>query len=103
MDPSLSDKKDSRTPLRKNRRHLNPAVEEEDNGSGSGGSDSTSPHSLASPRQEMKIKVRQISQGVEDISWKNMQYSTYDEDAEIDGEVSEAILALTRGTNYSKR
>jgi Ran-binding protein 3 len=52
---------------------LDPTVEEEDNGSGSGGSGSTPPPLLSSPRQEMRIKVRQISQGVEDISWKNMQ------------------------------
>lgn len=86
-----SERKDSVTPLKKNRRRLDPTVEEEDIGSVSGGSDSTSPPILASPRQEMRIKVRQISQGVEDISWKNMQHATYDkdEDVEIDG-VSEA-------------
>ena len=84
-----SERKDSVTPLKKNRRRLDPTVEEEDigSGSGSGGSDSTTPPILASPRQEMRIKVRQISQGVEDISWKNMQHATYDkdEDVEIDG------------------
>ena len=82
-----SERKDSVTPLKKNRRRLDPTVEEEDNGSGSGGSGSTTPPILASPRQEMRIKVRQISQGVEDISWKNMQHATYDkdEDVEIDG------------------
>ena len=87
----LSERKDLLIPLKKNRRRLDPTEEEEDNSSGSGGSDSTSPPKLASPRQEMRIKVRQISQGVEDISWKNMQNATYDkdEDVEIDG-VSEA-------------
>ena len=86
-----SERKDSLTPLKKNRRRLDSTVEEEDNGSGSAGSDSTSPPILASPRQEMRIKVRQISQGVEDISWKNMQHATYDKDEDviIDG-VSEA-------------
>lgn len=85
------ERKDSLIPLKKNRRRLDTTAEEEDNGSGSGGSDSTSPPILPSPRQEMRIKVRQISQGVEDISWKNMQHATYDkdEDVEIDG-VSEA-------------
>ena len=70
---------------------MDPTVEEEDNGSGSGGS--TTPPILVSPRQEMRIKVRQISQGVEDISWKNMQHATYDkdEDVEIDG-LSETTL-----------
>ena len=75
-----SERKDSVTPLKRNRRRLDPTVEEEDNGSGSGGSESTTPPILVSPRQEMRIKVRQISQGVEDISWKNMQHTTYDKD-----------------------
>lgn len=78
-----SERKDSVTPLKKNRRRLDPTVEEDDNGSGSGGS--TTPPILASPRQEMRIKVRQISQGVEDISWKNMQHATYDKDDDVDG------------------
>lgn len=30
----------------------------------------------ASPPQEMKMRVRQISQGVEDLSWQNMKNST---------------------------
>ena len=87
----LSGRKDSLIPLKKNRRRLDTTVEEEDNSSGSGGSGSTSPPISASPRQEMRNKVRQISQGVEDISWKNMQHVTYDkdEDVEIDG-LSEA-------------
>lgn len=94
MEPLLRERKDSRTPLKKNRRHLDPTEEEEDNGSGSGGSGSTSPPIMVSPRQEMKIKVRQISQGVEDISWKNMQniISDKDEDVEIDIETSEGTL-----------
>jgi Ran-binding protein 3 len=87
-----SERKDSVTPLKKNRRRLDPTVEEEDNGSGSGGSGSTTPPILVSPRQEMRIKVRQISQGVEDISWKNMQHAyDKDEDVEIDS-LSEATL-----------
>ena len=100
-----SERKDSVTPLKKNRRRLDPTVEEEDAGSGSGGSDSTTPPILVSPRQEMRIKVRQISQGVEDISWKNMQHSTFDkdEDVEIDG-LSEAApeLALKLTTQNDK-
>ena len=97
--------KDSLAPLKKNRRRLDPTVEEEDNESGSGGSDSTPHPILASPRREMRIKVRQISQGVEDISWKNMQHATYDkdEDVEIDP-VSEATpeLALKLTTQKDK-
>ena len=90
-DPFLNERKESRTPLKKNRRRLDPTAEEEDNSSGSGGSCSTSPPIVASPRQEMKIKVRQISQGVEDISWKNMQNIT-SEDADVVVEDSEATL-----------
>ena len=105
MGQLLNERKDCITPLKKNRRRLDPTVEEEDNGSGSGGSGSTSPPILASPRQEMRIKVRQISQGVEDISWKNMQHATYDkdEDVEIDGEASEAILELALKLTTQKR
>lgn len=67
----------SRTPLKKNRRRLDPTEEENDeggSGSGSGGSGSGSPpipSVLTSPRQEMRKKVRQISRGVEDINWKS--------------------------------
>jgi len=94
VEPLLRERKDSRIPLKKNRRRLDPTVEEDDNGSGSGGSGSTSPPILASPRQEMRIKVRQISQGVEDISWRNMQKTTLDkdEDVEINVEASEVTL-----------
>ena len=93
MEPLLRERKDSRTPVKKNRRRLDPTEEEEDNGSGSGGSGSHSPRIAVSPRQEMKIKVRQISQGVEDIRWQNMQHITdKDEDAEIDVEASEVTL-----------
>jgi Ran-binding protein 3 len=75
----FSGRKDSLIPLKKNRRRLDPTAEEEENGSGSGGSDTTTPPISASPRQEMRFKVRQISQGVEDISWKSMRHAT-DED-----------------------
>jgi Ran-binding protein 3 len=40
----------------------------------------------------MRIKVRQISQGVEDISWKNMQHATYDKDEDVE------IDSLSEGT-----
>ncbi|CAK5283180.1 unnamed protein product [Mycena citricolor] len=72
-----SGKADIRTPARKSRRKLSSPVEEEDDvlGSGAGRSRSSSPGVGAmtvSPPQEMKIRVRQISQGVGDLSWKNI-------------------------------
>ncbi|CAA7265139.1 unnamed protein product [Cyclocybe aegerita] len=81
------ERKDSRTPLKKNRRRLDP-TKEEDDGPGSGSrSGSGSPPTMdivASPRQEMKIKVRQISQGVEDISWKGFKKDTTpDQDVDV--------------------
>ncbi|TFK29582.1 hypothetical protein FA15DRAFT_663724 [Coprinopsis marcescibilis] len=63
-------RKDSRTPAKKNRRHLDTTVEEDDGGTRSRSNSVTPPISI-SPPQEMKIKVRQISQGVEDLSWLN--------------------------------
>ncbi|KAF8997923.1 hypothetical protein BDQ17DRAFT_1283715 [Cyathus striatus] len=68
-DPLL---RETRTPAKKNRRQLAPTDEEED-GTTHSRSNSSSPPISASPPQEMKIKVRQISQGVEDLSWRNMR------------------------------
>ncbi|KAL0574310.1 hypothetical protein V5O48_007648 [Marasmius crinis-equi] len=62
------EQKDTMTPAKKNRIYLGPTAEEDDQGSRSR---SNSPPLSTSPPQEMKIKVRQISQGVEDLSWKN--------------------------------
>ncbi|KAF8159374.1 hypothetical protein B0H34DRAFT_796628 [Crassisporium funariophilum] len=85
VDPLARDRKDSRTPLKKNRRRLAPTEEEEDGGSASrSGSGSPPTTIMASPRQEMKIRVRQISQGVEDISWKNMHAVTSDKDEDVE-------------------
>ena len=39
---------------------------------------------MASPRQEMKNKVRQISQGVEDINWKGFHAPASDKDVDIE-------------------
>jgi Ran-binding protein 3 len=73
--------------LKKNRRRLDPTEEEED-GTGSGSrSGSVSPPTatiLASPRQEMKNKVRQISRGVEDITWKGVDSSGSDKNEDVD-------------------
>ncbi|KAF9474818.1 hypothetical protein BDN70DRAFT_884420 [Pholiota conissans] len=77
-DPLLRERKDSssRTPLKKNRRRLDVTEEEEDSGGSGSRSASGSPPTMSvmeSPRQEMKKKVRQISRGVEDITWKSME------------------------------
>lgn len=80
-DPFFRERKYPGLPLKKNRRVLDPTEEEEDSalasgGSGSGSVSGSPPDTregdsvLTSPRREMKRKVRQISQGVEDISWK---------------------------------
>ncbi|PPQ64350.1 hypothetical protein CVT24_008419 [Panaeolus cyanescens] len=88
--------KDSRTPLKKNRRRLDPTQEEEDvDGSGSGsGSGSPPTVTMTSPRQEMKIKVRQISQGVEDITWRNLHSSKSDMETipDVDSDTGPGLL-----------
>ncbi|KAJ6520842.1 hypothetical protein B0H19DRAFT_1204503 [Mycena capillaripes] len=76
-DPLVREYKEARTPAKKNRLHLDSTAEEEDgvmtrSRSLSPGEDIIS----ASPPQEMKMRVRQISQGVEDLSWQNMKNST---------------------------
>ncbi|EAU90388.2 hypothetical protein CC1G_00772 [Coprinopsis cinerea okayama7 len=71
IDAIPRDRKDSRTPAKKNRRYLSTTVEEEDGGTRSRSNSVTPPMSV-SPPHEMKIKVRQISQGVEDLTWRNM-------------------------------
>ncbi|EDR13928.1 uncharacterized protein LACBIDRAFT_305140 [Laccaria bicolor S238N-H82] len=82
-DPLLLDRKDTRTPAKKNRRRLD-TTEEEDDGLTRSRSNSGSPPLSVSPPQEMKMRVRQISQGVEDLSWRNMQATTPDKDADED-------------------
>ncbi|KAJ7255429.1 hypothetical protein B0H12DRAFT_1202147 [Mycena haematopus] len=74
-DPLIREYKEARTPAKKNRLHLDSTAEEEDgpitrSRSPSPGLDVDV---SVSPPQEMKIRVRQISQGVEDLSWQNMQ------------------------------
>ncbi|KAJ6519017.1 hypothetical protein C8R45DRAFT_950025 [Mycena sanguinolenta] len=73
-DPLL---REARTPAKKNRVHLDSTAEEEDGPMTRSRSRSPSPGLDAdvsvSPPHEMKIRVRQISQGVEDLSWQNMK------------------------------
>lgn len=82
-DPLLLDRKETRTPAKKNRRRLD-TTEEEDDGLTRSRSNSGSPELSVSPPQEMKMRVRQISQGVEDLSWQNMQAATPDKEADED-------------------
>lgn len=70
VDPGRQENKEARTPAKKNRRHLDSTAEEEDAVAGSRSSSHSPPLSM-SPRHDMK--VRQISQGVEDLSWRNMR------------------------------
>ncbi|KAF5319013.1 hypothetical protein D9611_012671 [Ephemerocybe angulata] len=86
VDSATRQRKDSstRTPAKKNRRVLDSTLEEDDhNGTTRSRSNSVSPPlSVAvSPRQEMRI--RQISQGVGDLHWKNMQQEPDDRDEEM--------------------
>ncbi|KAJ7067825.1 hypothetical protein C8F01DRAFT_577251 [Mycena amicta] len=80
---------DIRAPAKKNRRELDSTVEED----GQSLSRSPSPGAgvSASPPQEMKIRVRQISQGVEELRWQqrhspehNNEVDTNDADAAPD-------------------
>ncbi|KAK0188529.1 hypothetical protein F5146DRAFT_1225295 [Armillaria mellea] len=71
-DTSTRDSREIRTPAKKNRVALSSTAEEDD---GIAGSRSNSPSpTFGSPPQEMKIKVRQISQGVEDLNWRKKPY-----------------------------
>ncbi|KAF8645085.1 hypothetical protein AX16_008143 [Volvariella volvacea WC 439] len=66
-----NDTKESQAPAKKNRTHLAATMEED--AVPLTRSNSRSPPLSVSPPQEMKIQVRQISQGVEDISWRNKE------------------------------
>ncbi|KAG6908899.1 hypothetical protein DXG01_002877 [Tephrocybe rancida] len=74
--------KDTRTPAKKNRTRLDATEEEEDVSRSR--SNSGSPPLSVSPPHEMKIRVRQISQGVEDINWRNIKAVNSDRDIETD-------------------
>ncbi|KAH6915775.1 hypothetical protein BKA70DRAFT_469841 [Coprinopsis sp. MPI-PUGE-AT-0042] len=97
IDASPRDRKDStRTPARKNRRYLATTVEEDGDAPGARSrSNSISPPLLpVSPAPEMKLRVRQISQGVEDLHWRP-QLPTHDQkDEEMqEGEVQQGSTA----------
>jgi len=87
VDSLTTEHRETRTPAKKNRTQLDTTEEEEDNVSLSR-SNSGSPPQSASPPHEMKIRVRQISQGVEDLSWRNMTATTPERDGEEDSAVT---------------
>ncbi|KAG6902563.1 hypothetical protein C0995_014952 [Termitomyces sp. Mi166 len=80
------ERRDARTPAKKNKTQLDPPEEAlEDDSTRSRSNSNSPPLTLStSPPNEMKIRVRQISQGVEDISWQNMNTVTSDKDIEAD-------------------
>ncbi|RDB15350.1 Brefeldin A resistance protein [Hypsizygus marmoreus] len=90
--------KETRTPAKKNRTQLDTTEEEEDGGASRSRSASGSPPQSASPPQEMKIRVRQISQGVEDLSWKAVKAVTPDKDIEVDPTTPPPTTAKGQGT-----
>lgn len=81
------DHRDTRTPAKRNKRALETTKEETEEGTGKANSRSRSrSHSVSppiavgvSPRQEIRIRVRQISQGVEDLNWKTQKASDKNE------------------------
>ncbi|KAJ7580135.1 hypothetical protein C8J56DRAFT_865843 [Mycena floridula] len=80
-DPSLV--REARTPAKKNRLNLGSTAEEDDINGSRSRSNSGSPPISVSPPVEMKIKVRQISRGVEDLSWQNMNQSDPQPEPEV--------------------
>ncbi|KAJ7300877.1 hypothetical protein DFH08DRAFT_907770 [Mycena albidolilacea] len=92
-DPLL---REARTPAKKNRLHLDSTAEEEDSvmtrsRSRSPGLDGDGDVSV-SPPHEMKIRVRQISQGVEDLSWQNMQNASPEKAKALDSQPEDSDL-----------
>ncbi len=95
--------------MKKNRRVLDTTEEEEDVASGGSGSGSASgsPDTvdvdsvLTSPRREMRRKVRQISQGVEDINWQGPHDTSsdkeFEEDLDLDDVVASTIVEIPNG------
>jgi Ran-binding protein 3 len=96
--------------LKKNRRVLDTTEEEEDvvsGGSGSGSTSGSPPDTvdvdsvLTSPRREMRRRVRQISQGVEDINWQGPHDTSSDKESEeeldLDDVVASTIVEVPNG------
>ncbi|KAJ7091495.1 hypothetical protein B0H15DRAFT_836408 [Mycena belliarum] len=82
-DPLVREYKEARTPAKKNRLQLDSTAEEDDGAITLSRSPSPSIAVSVSPPQEMKMRVRQISQGVEDLSWQNMQNASPQKSTEL--------------------
>ncbi|KAJ7252545.1 hypothetical protein C8J57DRAFT_1474187 [Mycena rebaudengoi] len=100
--------RETRTPAKKNRLHLDSTAEEEDGGVPRSRSQSPPAETIASPPQEMKMRVRQISQGVEDLSWKTMKNAAAEKQHEDDEPTeikvdAEEPPALAEGDVVSRR
>ncbi|KAF8216736.1 hypothetical protein K438DRAFT_1797737 [Mycena galopus ATCC 62051] len=89
-DPLIREYKEARTPAKKNRVHLGSTAEEEDGGMTRSRSPSVEADMGVSPPQEMKIRVRQISQGVEDLSWQNMKNSSPEKPPMLDSQLEDS-------------
>ena len=90
---------DSLRPARKNRRKLDPTAEEGDEGYGnrsrSNSEDSNASEKLSvrpSPPHEHKVKMRQISQRVEGLQWKNGQNGTATPEDNVEGTTTDAVV-----------
>ncbi|KAG6879944.1 hypothetical protein C0992_009302 [Termitomyces sp. T32_za158] len=93
------ERRDTRTPAKKNRTRLDPTQEENDDARSR--SNSNSPPLSTSPPNELKIRVRQISQGVEDISWQNMNTLTSDKDIEADSAFTTVTVEVKKDNDES--
>ncbi|KXN90672.1 Brefeldin A resistance protein [Leucoagaricus sp. SymC.cos] len=93
------DARDTRTPAKRNKRTLETTTEEAEEMTGKVSSRSRSrSHSVSppigvgvSPRQEIRIKVRQISQGVEELNWKTPK--AHDKDQDVPEITTQTTLA----------
>ncbi|KAJ7931679.1 hypothetical protein B0H13DRAFT_1957161 [Mycena leptocephala] len=94
-DPLVREYKEARTPAKKNRLHLDSTAEEEDGAMTRSRSPSPSLDVSVSPPQEMKMRVRQISQGVEDLSWQNMKNSSPEKMGGLDSQLEDSVDGST--------
>ncbi|KAL0953953.1 hypothetical protein HGRIS_005114 [Hohenbuehelia grisea] len=89
-----------RTPAKKNRTVLGSTREEDDRERGGSGSrsPSRSPPLGKSPPQEIKMQVRQISQGVEDLTWRSRAVFQGDAGAQ-DSDMDPPTITAPHGDN----
>ena len=80
----MREHRDTRTPAKKYRTIPLDPTEEEEDGASQSRSDSGSPPLGVSPPQEIKMRVRQISQGVEDLGWRKITASGSGRNIDVD-------------------